>query len=128
MSEPNEQDAERASYEAGLIIKLTASEARCADLAAQVETLKPLARLGLNALDVAWDGCDYDGGEIQEDATAFRVLIVEERTETCGDACRCAKFAEDCGWLCYRESEATTKARAALAATAPKGDANEQAR
>ncbi|WLG49170.1 hypothetical protein [Pseudomonas sp. FP1742] len=48
-----------------------------------------------NALiDIALEGCDADGAQIQELAVEHGLLKPEQRTERCGDACSCAEYAD----------------------------------
>ena len=40
----------------------------------------PLARMVDNALELAGEGCDYDGGNIQEDAIALGLIVARDMT------------------------------------------------
>lgn len=45
-------------------------------------------------IDIALEGCDADGGHIQELAIKHGLLKPEQRTERCGDTCSCAEYAD----------------------------------
>lgn len=45
-------------------------------------------------IDIALEGCDADGGHIQELAIKHGLLKPEQRTERCSDACSCAEYAD----------------------------------
>lgn len=45
-------------------------------------------------INVALDGCDLDGGTIQEWAILHGLLIEQRMTKQCGDKCQCAEVAE----------------------------------
>jgi hypothetical protein len=54
-------------------------------------------------LEIAWEGCDADGDEIQRLALAFGLLRSVRRDEPCGDNCRCAEYGEF-PLVCYRKT------------------------
>lgn len=75
----------------------------------------PLIRLGLAALEACRDGCDYDGGDIQDDALTFGVVSKVEVGEGryCSEGCRCEEYGAD---YCYRYTPETVRLRALAAA------------
>ena len=44
-------------------------------------------------IDIALEGADADGAQIQELAVEHGLLKPEQRTERCGDTCSCAEYA-----------------------------------
>jgi hypothetical protein len=55
-------------------------------------------------IDIALEGCDADGAQIQELAVEHGLLKPEHRTERCGDACSCAEYA-DFPVECFRKAD-----------------------
>ena len=57
-------------------------------------------------IEVAFDGGDCDGAEIQEAATRWGLLKETTQEEPCGDACRCLEYAgrDDFPITCYRKA------------------------
>jgi len=107
------EDAEKAEAD------LTALRAqRAGDAPTERDALVPLARLGLAALDACHEGGDYDGGDIQDEAEKVGVVKPEPANAPCGDNCLCAEYGSD---ICYRDTPATTAARAIIAALPPGG-------
>lgn len=92
--------------------KLETAERRLADLT-------PLARLGAWALECirGVSAGDVDAFDVQDKATEFGVIAPVTAPKPCGECCVCEEMDAD---TCYRDTEATTRARAALAAA---GDA-----
>lgn len=45
-------------------------------------------------IDIALEGCNADGVQIQELAVEHGLLKPEQRTERCGDTCSCAEYAD----------------------------------
>ncbi len=45
-------------------------------------------------IDIGLEGSDADGAHIQELAVKHGLLKPEQRTERCGDSCRCAEYAD----------------------------------
>ena len=84
-----------------------------AALRAERDALVPLARLGRHALEACQDGHGMDGGDIQETAVEYSVVapVPVDPTWFCrvNGVCEC-----DPDGVCYRETAATTAARAVL--------------
>ena len=57
------------------------------------------------ALAVAFDGCDLDGGSIQDMAEKYGLVEEVKMTERCGESCICAEM-DDFPLTCYRYTEA----------------------
>jgi hypothetical protein len=62
-------------------------------------------------IDIALEGCDADGAQIQELAVEHGLLKPEHRTERCGDACSCAEYA-DFPVECFRKADELNQSRA----------------
>lgn len=62
-------------------------------------------------IDIALEGCDADGAQIQELAVEHGLLKPEQRTERCGDTCSCAEYA-DFPVECFRKVDELNKSRA----------------
>lgn len=81
---------------------------------AERECLVPLARLGLDALEVYRQGTDYECADIQDHALAIGVVhpVPVDPTWRCQmeGTCECEP-----GTDCYRDTATTTQARALLA-------------
>lgn len=81
----------------------------------RVDDMTPLARLGEWALERirgVYAG-DVDAFDVQEKATTFGVIAPQTAPKPCGECCVCEEMDAD---VCYRDTDATTRARAALAA------------
>jgi hypothetical protein len=74
-------------------------ESRIADLEALAT---PLVQFVDKALRVSFDGCDYDGGSIQDDLHRLGLLEEKTMTEPCGDVCDCAELVGEFPTQCYR--------------------------
>lgn len=105
--------AEAARRNAANKQDLELARAEVVQLRADLRALVPLARLGWEALQASREGYDYEGADIQQHAETFGVITPEpvnpewlcQRHETC----EC-----ELGDICYRNTEATTRARAVL--------------
>ncbi len=62
-------------------------------------------------IDIALEGCDADGAQIQELAVEHGLLKPEQRTERCSDACSCAEYA-DFPVECFRKVDELNQSRA----------------
>ena len=57
------------------------------------------------ALKVSFDGCDLDGGSVQEMAEKYGLVERVTMTERCGDTCICSEM-DDFPLDCYRYTDA----------------------
>lgn len=81
----------------------------------RVDDMTPLARLGEWALERirgVYAG-DVDAFDVQEKATTFGVIAPQTAPKPCGECCVCEEMDAD---VCYRDTDATTRALRALAA------------
>lgn len=78
------------------------------------DALKPLARLGLWILQSTRQGRERDGLEVQEEAERLGVVKGEVRYTYCKPGCPCDEARCGGDWTCYRDTEATVAALAAL--------------
>lgn len=62
-------------------------------------------------IDIALEGCDADGAQIQELAVEHGLLKPESRTERCSDTCSCAEYA-DFPVECFRKVDELNQSRA----------------
>lgn len=76
------------------------------DLKAENERLwalhGPMLRFVNKAIEICFDGCDYDGGQMQEDLHKFGLLEQQAMHEPCGEGCMCADLGADFPAECYR--------------------------
>jgi hypothetical protein len=63
-----------------------------------------------------WPNGDVDGGDLQEAAVEFELLVDVTAAEPCGEACMCAEYGADFPTQCYRKT-------ALLKAEGPQGGA-----
>jgi hypothetical protein len=68
------------------------------------EMLGAIVRFTDSAIDSSFDGCDFDGFEIQSVLSETGVLVQKEQTAPCqSDACLCVEYSlndgEACGML-----------------------------
>ncbi len=64
------------------------------------ENLKNFAN---EILSHTFEGCDLDGGEVQEIAVKHGLLMPITVNSKCGENCRCAEFSEF-PLTCYKKS------------------------
>jgi hypothetical protein len=87
---------------------------RIAELEAEVERLRslhePMLSFVLEAINTAWEGCDYDGFTMEEDLVRFGLLDQRTMTEPCSELCECASVQEF-PTECYRMVPALIEAR-----------------
>jgi hypothetical protein len=76
----------------------------------------PMVRFVRLAMRATFDGCDYDGGQMQDDLHRLGLLEEKTMTEPCGEICACADVGEDFPTLCYRIIPEFLEAEAALEA------------
>lgn len=102
--------------EVNTLVEMLLAERTRADAAERrVDDMTPLARLGEWALERirgVYAG-DVDAFDVQEKATTFGVIAPQTAPKPCGECCVCEEMDAD---VCYRDTDATTRARAALAA------------
>ncbi len=73
-----------------------------ATLRAERERLLAFAH---RCIEVAREGSDVDGGDVQAWAIEAQLLVPEQRTTHCGEACRCAEFTDEgAPFTCYRDA------------------------
>lgn len=55
-------------------------------------------------IDLASNGANFDGADIQEIAVKHDLLRLTKVTESCGENCICAEFDDFPQW-CYRKTD-----------------------
>ena len=98
----------------GVMAEVDALRAALAEAEAERDALVPLARLGARALEASREAGEFDSADIQDEAVEVGAVAPVTVTAPCGEYCVCADYG---GFPteCYRDTEATTRARALLA-------------
>lgn len=63
-----------------------------------------ITKLLHNLAKVCWDGCDLDGGTLQDWLEEAGVIVPTEVKKPCSDNCNCADYA-DFPTTCFRLAE-----------------------
>ena len=92
--------------------RLEALEARVRELEADLLKLQGFAAELINYDDAECIG-SFDGGDLQEYAIKYGLLIDTEVAEPCGEGCNCAGYGEQFPLTCYRYSDVIKRAREA---------------